>query len=549
MTTAVGMPLFFSLRIIRERAVKLTRWPIEILGVPLLIAWFLVQPASPVDGPSIVTIRWLLLLAALHFFAALSPYISNREGAGFWQFNRRLFLRFCLATLYTGVLTVGFELALLSADKLFELKLNNAYGDLFFLMIGCFHPAFFLAGVPRDFAALDTDTEYPRGLKAFTQFALAPLVAVYTVILYAYAVKIVITRSWPHGWVALPVLLLSGIGILAFLLLFPLRARAEERWAIWFTKIFPRALAPLAILLLLSLRLRIADYGVTEERYLGVVVGIWIFAWAILFIFKRGAGIRWIPYSLAAICLLAAFGPWSAGAISKTSQLRRIQHILQAQNLWATDHARKSDHRLDLPDKDDKDLESTLTYLIQVHGARSLQQTFAAVLPNEDWDALSRWGGAREVIGALAGIRPTSIKPTSFRPFSSSAPSPACSHVYRNSKEALDLKGFRRMWRVPLYGGLQSEWYPFSYDDIKVGQDHGTLKLATAEEPTPQEIPLGNLFDNLKSKDKTNLPDAILTVDFHRGHHLFRMVFDSISFETNSPILRIESCSFFLLEK
>ncbi|MGH7936186.1 MAG: DUF4153 domain-containing protein, partial [Chthoniobacterales bacterium] len=89
----------------------------------------------------------------------------------------------------------GFELALLSADKLFELHLDKVYADLFFLMAGCFHPAFFVAGVPRDFAALETGTDYPRGLKAFTQFARAPLVAVYTAIPYAYALKILLQRS------------------------------------------------------------------------------------------------------------------------------------------------------------------------------------------------------------------------------------------------------------------------------------------------------------------------------------------------------------------
>ena len=239
MTVALGMPLFFSLRMLRERQEQLRRWPIEIISLPLLAWWFFALPPRPFDGPGIIWIRWLLLLAALHFFVAVSAYLWLAENSGFWQFNRKLFLRFCLATLYTGVLVAGLELALLSADKLFQLKIEKAYGDLFFLMVGVFHPAFFLAGVPADFPALNSDTEYPRGLKAFTQFALAPLVAVYTAILYAYAIKIVLARSWPHGWVALPVLLLSGIGIFAFLLLSPLRTRPEENWGIWFTRNFP----------------------------------------------------------------------------------------------------------------------------------------------------------------------------------------------------------------------------------------------------------------------------------------------------------------------
>src|SRR5436190_7908526 len=104
MAAALGMPLFFSLRMLRERTPSLNRWPIEILGIVLLALWIIAQPAQPSDAPGIVWIRWLLLLAALHFVAAVSPYLSRARQLGFWQFNRRLFLRFCLATLYTVVL-------------------------------------------------------------------------------------------------------------------------------------------------------------------------------------------------------------------------------------------------------------------------------------------------------------------------------------------------------------------------------------------------------------------------------------------------------------
>jgi len=151
MAAAIGMPLFFSLRIVRERIPKFSPWPIEIVGLFLLAGWFFTQPASPLRLPGINWIQWLLLLAALHCVAAVSAHFSTNEILGFWQFNRRLFVRFCFVTLYTVVLTAGLELALLSADKLFQLKLGNEYADLFFLMVGLFQPTFFLAGVPRDF--------------------------------------------------------------------------------------------------------------------------------------------------------------------------------------------------------------------------------------------------------------------------------------------------------------------------------------------------------------------------------------------------------------
>ncbi len=142
MTVALGLPLFFSLRLLGERVSVLTRVPLAWLGVALLVGWYFLQPANPTKAPEIYFIRWLLLLAALHFFAAVAGYLRGGESLGFWQFNRHLFLRFCLATLYSGVLTVGFELAPLGASQLFELHLDRTYGDLFFVMAGCFHSAF-----------------------------------------------------------------------------------------------------------------------------------------------------------------------------------------------------------------------------------------------------------------------------------------------------------------------------------------------------------------------------------------------------------------------
>ena len=338
-------------------------------------------------------------------------------------------MRFCLATLYTGVLVAGLELALLSADKLFQLKIEKAYADLFFVMVGVFHPAFFLAGVPTDFSVLNSDTQYPKGLKAFTQFALAPLVAVYTAILYAYAIKIVLARSWPHGWVALPVLLLSGIGIFAFLLLSPLRTRSEEKWAVWFTRNFPHALAPLSILLLLSVHLRVREYGVTEQRYLGIVAAVWILAWTLVFILRRNAGIRWVPFSLAVICLFAAFGPWSAGAVSKASQLGRVRRVLQQHGLWADNHAQAADRIIRLPDKQATDLRSTLSYLIETHGGNSIKNMFERAVPNRDWAKLNKWSSASEIVDALK----INYAKTGFR------------SVHRKRNAAVNIEGFRSL--------------------------------------------------------------------------------------------------------
>lgn len=79
MTVAFGLPLLFALRMLRENGPGWRRWPLELLGVPLLAWWFLVHSARPADEPGIVFIRWALLLAALHLLAAVSPYLRGQS--------------------------------------------------------------------------------------------------------------------------------------------------------------------------------------------------------------------------------------------------------------------------------------------------------------------------------------------------------------------------------------------------------------------------------------------------------------------------------------
>ncbi len=531
MTCALGIPLFFSLRLLRERTPSLARIPLEWLGLPFLALWWWTQPERPFSAPEIYFISWLLLLAALHFSAAVSAYLRFGESLGFWQFNRHLFLRFSLATLYSGVLTVGLELALLSTKELFELKLDHAFPNLFLLMAGCFHPAFFLAGVPRDFPALDLDTSYPRGLKAFTQFALAPLVAVYTAILYLYALKILLARSWPHGWVALPVLLLAAIGIFAALLLHPLRTAVGEKWAPWFGRNFPRALAPLSILLLLSVRLRIVDYGITEQRYLGLVAGFWILAWSLVFIVRQNAGIRWIPLSLGVIACLTAFGPWSAGAISKASQLHRLTAALQTHGLWKSDHAEAAQTFVDLPQDEREQLQSSLRYLITVHGARTVAPFFASLL---DVTKLEKYNAADVILQALNVRVKTNRAPVTLR---------------REQTSAVTLGGYRQLWRVDLYRDIDSHQEPRRLGDFSIGLEEGVLQFQSAADRAPQPLPFpAAVADYHPEKRDISLPG--LTIEFTRGAHAYRLVFEEINFTPkghDSP--RIKSCSFLILEK
>jgi hypothetical protein len=325
MPASLGLPLMFGLRAFRERTThRILKGPIlEILALAGLLAYGWTIPSDYDGQPAIIVLRYVLLVLGLHFAVAFVPCVSGASEKEYWEFNRRLFQRFALSLLYTGVLFVGFTLAIASANELFSLSIAaKRYGELWILMTGIFNTLFFLGGAQPAVGEERADATYPRGLRAFAQFALAPLVIVFVVILYLYAIKIARAWSWPHGWVALPVCALATVGILAALLLQPAREIPTEKWARWYWKWLFRAMGPLSLLLLLSVRERMSQYGVTEPRYFGIVIGLWLLAFSIHYAFSPFGSTRWIPGSLCLLCFATAFGPWSAFSVSMQSQQR-----------------------------------------------------------------------------------------------------------------------------------------------------------------------------------------------------------------------------------
>ncbi len=317
----LALPLFFALTLLREQSSQhgIARYAPEAIGLALLIAygtWWLIQPK---EVPFKHYVCHGLLLLAVHFFVACAPFLKRGHDDGFWNYNKSLFLRYLLGVLYSVVLFAGLALALLSVDRLLALKIEGEnYGRLFLGIVTVFHPLFFLAGISKHFT--QADSEFLTTLRRFVQFCLMPLVVIYLAILYLYTARIIITWELPNGWVALPVLILSVIGILSALLLDPLRDNEEFPWAGKFTRWFYRLLLPLTILLMISIGVRIADYGVTENRYFVAILAGWLFVVALCYGIFKARSTRWIPLSLGIICLLSAWGPWSAPGISLRSQ-------------------------------------------------------------------------------------------------------------------------------------------------------------------------------------------------------------------------------------
>lgn len=334
MACVLGIPLLVSLEVFGERRGwgSAARAGAGIAGMLLLAGYYFTLP-DRIDQ-DVQWNRFTVLAIALHCLVAFAPYLVRNQLNGFWQYNKSLFLRALATALYTGVLYAGLTLALFAIEKLFGADIpGEAYEDLGFIMVGIFNTWFFLAGVPREFEALQEDRSYPNGLKVFTQYVLLPLVAIYLVILYLYAGKIVLEWEWPIGWVSSMIFGFSVAGILSLLLLYPIRDNEGNSWISRFYSLFYYALLPLTVILFLAIWWRVSDYGITEERYYALALAVWLAALSVYMLFTRGRNIRAIPMSLALFGFLSVFGPWGAFQVSAESQAGQLREVLERENL------------------------------------------------------------------------------------------------------------------------------------------------------------------------------------------------------------------------
>lgn len=356
----LALPLLLSISLLTERR----HWShtiksgLLILCVLLLTGYYFYISGDPNQSDYY---RFLLFLAAAHLIVSFAPFWGFNEQNGFWQFNKTLFLQFLNAALYSVTLYIGLLIAIQTVKFLFHVTfLFEIEADLFFLIFILFHTIFFLSKIPKNLESLEVQTDYPSGLKIFTQYVLLPLEVVYLVILYAYTGKIIFQWQLPEGGVAYLVMAFSVAGILALLLLYPLRDTIKDRWVSLFSRRFYIAIFPLILLLFIGIYRRINDYGLTENRYLVAVLAVWLVGIAIYSLIMKSTDIRWIPVSLSAISFLLAVGPWNIFRVAEKSQLQLFQRILSENKLLNAKG--KIDGNAVLSDKDYKQLMSIVNF-------------------------------------------------------------------------------------------------------------------------------------------------------------------------------------------
>jgi hypothetical protein len=514
-TAMLGLPLLFALSVLGERLphVAPARWLLPAAGVGVLAAIWMRWGgwSSPIQ-----TLRYAQLVVAFHLMVAFAPYVGSSRPNGFWQYNRILFLRFLTAWLYSVVLYAGLGIALLALNKLFGVSLaGEIYLRLWILIAFVFHTWFFLGGIPEDFGALDELSDYPAGLKVFTQYVLIPIVALYLTILTAYLAKVLYTGEWPKGWIGYLVSSVAAVGILSWLLVYPLEEQDEYAWVKTFTKGFYVVLMPAIVMLWFAVYKRVGEYGITEKRYLLFVLSIWLTAIALYYTFSRSRNIKLIPASLCAMALITFAGPTGAYSVSLASQTKRLQRILARNELLVNGQLHAAGGEVSLADR--REIGGSLVYLLETHGYDAVAPWLTDSMKKNL--RLTQSGASRYTAEADAKSVMASIGLEYVQPGVPPGPTNYFTYGLQNAGEAVSIDGYTYALRVPYWNGRDSlkvatgVWLSISTDSTALHLVQGGTVLL--------DIPFQGVVDAAgawqRAHPNQSMPADVLRVEVKNG--------------------------------
>lgn len=328
MTAAIGMLASISLKHLQERF-----WPdkpaLILVSVPsaLLMALyyiFFTEDMNQISGMRFIGFLLTLIIAVFYT-------LKLKTNRNYEPYVIRIFSGFFLTVLYSGVLYFGISAILFTINALFDADIDGKWFFYFFLMVTfIFGALMFLSKLPEKEEPFES-YPYSKALKILLLYIVIPLITIYTGILYVYFIKILLTQEWPMGLVSNLVLWYSVVSAAVIFFITPILE--EYKLARLFRTWFPRILLPILGMMFVSIGKRIAQYGVTENRYFVVLLGIWVLLIMVYFIVKKKLTNIFIPVTLSIFALVSILGPLSAFSVSNFSQNQRFTALLEKNDM------------------------------------------------------------------------------------------------------------------------------------------------------------------------------------------------------------------------
>lgn len=272
----------------------------------------------------------LSMLSFIAVASLIAPSIGTKTELSTWNYTLRTLATIAISALIALFLTAAICLLFLMLEYLFKMDIGNrAYGYVWATVPILTFTYLFLSQQPRGEELVDEEVRTLSILNIFARYLLAPVLTIYLVVLYIYALRILILWELPNGWVSYPIAALLGGTILLGVLLYPARQEEQKHpYDEFLCRWIPLAVLPLLILMSVGLARRWSDYGMTVLRLYLLAFNLWSYFACIYLFLHRSQRLRFLPLSLSIIFLLSSIGPWSFASITYRYMRSGVDKIL-----------------------------------------------------------------------------------------------------------------------------------------------------------------------------------------------------------------------------
>ncbi|PKM86036.1 MAG: hypothetical protein CVU87_13305, partial [Firmicutes bacterium HGW-Firmicutes-12] len=365
---ALGIPFSLSISLLTERLGQINNLLIRALTyIAEILFLFVYYSFFFTDTQTVSVIRLLLIILAFVLSFLFIPYIPKKSN--FEVYVTTLMTKAATTAFYTFMLALGLVAILFAVKSLLYNDMNpELYAETWIVACLIFAPLHFLHNVPYLNESFTVDN-YNKVLKIMLLYIALPVITAYTIVLYIYFGKIIITQVWPSGIVSYLVVSYTAAGIAAIFFVSPFKG--ENKWVRLFTTSFTKLIFPLLIMMFISIGMRISEFGFTENRYFILVIGLWSTGIMVYLNINKGKNSTLLPISLAIFAFLTVCGPWNAFEVSKTSQTHRFYQIAVKYDLIQNGHVAATSNPVETIDQ--REITGILQYFNREHELKDLK--------------------------------------------------------------------------------------------------------------------------------------------------------------------------------
>lgn len=483
---------------------------LQLIGI-LFLAWLFYF--LDINTEELNTLQIIVYIGINLFLFIGKFYIAKfNKAKNYSIYVRNIILAILKAYIYAVVLLIGVFAILFSLDKLFNIYIDEKiYFSFANFILMLFATLIYLSSFPESIEYMG-DIRMGKAFYILIMYITMPLLFIYTLILYAYFTKVILTSAWPNGLVGNLVL---WYGLVSVFVVFWMSSLQNISSVVSKLKlIFTIAILPNIVILFMAIHIRIQDYGITVPRYYVVLGGIFIVISMLYYTLRRNSSNIFIPVLLSFLVLISTVTPIGAYNISRWNQNERLEKLLLSNNMIEDGQLKKN---FNIADEDKYRIAQIVKYL-------SYNDMKIRYLP-DDFDIYKDFSDS-------FGYDANGIKD-----YYDEASDNETANIYMvNRNEIKDISGFDRFLRKNIYtwdaiDGSNKGEDIYVEDNKLIIQFYDADKLLAVD-----KVGLDKIFDIVKKSEEKELKLELTNDVYYEGEVdgiKYKMIINSSTLERN----------------